>query len=242
MAQGGVYVGLARGAWLAEHGIREATKPIQAIREAVGVVRYLLEGRTGGYAGEIYSLAAHVRAPYALPEQPVPILIGTWGRSLCALAGEIADEVKVGGTTNPDLMPVIKGYIGNERVGVCAGAVTVIDEDRERARAAARCSVALYLPVVAPLDPTVSVEPELITLLKAHVEQGDEDAAAALISDDLLDKFAFAGDAGDIIGQAERLFAAGASRIEFGTPHGLPSAHGIQLLGEQVIPALRRQH
>lgn len=242
MAQGGVYVGIARGAWLADHGIREATKPIQAIREAVEVVRYLLEGRTGGYVGEIYSLAPYVRAPYALPEQPVPILIGTWGRSLCALAGQIADEVKVGGTTNPDLMAVIKGYIGNERVGVCAGAVTVIDEDRERARAAARRSVALYLPVVAPLDPTVNVEPELIARLKAHVEQGDEDAAAALISDDLLDRFAFAGDAGDIIGQAERLFAAGASRIEFGTPHGLPPAHGIQLLGEQVIPALRRQH
>src|SRR5664279_5228725 len=65
MAAGGVYIGLARGAWLADHGIMEAKKPIQAIREAAGVIRYLLEGRTGGYDGEIYRLAAHVRAPYA---------------------------------------------------------------------------------------------------------------------------------------------------------------------------------
>lgn len=240
LAAGGTYIGIARGAWLAEHGIAEPAKPIQSIREAIGVVRYMLEGKTGGYAGDVFSLAPHVRAPYALPSQPIPIMIGTWGRSLCALAGEIADEVKVGGTANPDLIPVIRGYIGNERVGICVGAVTVVDADRDKARAVARREVALYLPVVAPLAPTLSVEPELIARLKQHVEQGDEAAAASLISDDLLDRFAFAGGPEDIIRQSERLFAAGASRIEFGTPHGLPSANGIQLLGEEVIPALRR--
>jgi 5,10-methylenetetrahydromethanopterin reductase len=158
---------------------------------------------------------------------------------LCALAGEIADEVKVGGSANPDLIPVIRGYIGNDRVGVCLGAVTVIDEDGAQARRAARRAAALYLPVVAPLDPTVSIEPELIARLKFQVEANDLDAAARLISDDLLDRFAFAGSPDDVIRQCERLFAAGASRIEFGTPHGLPSAKGIRLLGERVMPALR---
>jgi 5,10-methylenetetrahydromethanopterin reductase len=242
LAQGGTYIGIARGAWLVDHGIPEPAKPIQAIREAIGVVRYLLEGRSGGYAGEIFSLASYVHAPYVLPEQPIPILIGTWGRSLCALAGELADEVKVGGTANPDLIPVIRGYIGNERVGICVGAVTVVDDDREQARAVARRAVALYLPVVAPLDPTVSVEPELIARLKLHIEQGNEAAAVNLISDDLLNRFAFAGNPADIIFRSESLFAAGVSRVEFGTPHGLPSAKGIQLLGEKVIPALRRTH
>ena len=247
MAAGGVYIGMARGAWLADHGITESTKPIQAIREAAGVIRYLLEGKTGGYPGEIYALAPHVHAPYLLPTEPIPLMIGSWGKSLCALAGEIADEVKVGGSANPDLIPVIRDYIAvGERkadrlnaVNICLGAVTVIDEDRTVARAAARRSAALYLPVVAPLDPTLQVEPELMTRIQEHVEQGDSEAAAALISDDLLDRFAFAGDANDLIRQSEAIFAAGASRIEFGTPHGLPSANGIKLLGEQVIPALR---
>jgi 5,10-methylenetetrahydromethanopterin reductase len=247
MAQGGVYIGLARGAWLADHGITEAKKPIQAIREAAAVIRYLLEGRTGGYEGEIYRLAPHVRAPYALPNEPIPLMIGTWGRGLGALAGEIADEVKIGGSANPDLIPVIQGYIGEGerrsgregKVTICVGAVTVIDEERERARAAARKAVALYLPVVAPLDPTVTVEPELIARLQGLVERGEHEAASRMISDELLDRFAFAGDMADIIRQAEALFDAGASRVEFGTPHGLPSAEGIRLLGEQVIPALK---
>jgi 5,10-methylenetetrahydromethanopterin reductase len=194
LAQGGVYIGIARGAWLAEHGINEITPPLQAIREAIEVVRYMLAGKTGGYQGQIYQIAEHVVAPYPLPEQEIPILIGTWGKKLCALAGEIADEVKVGGSTNPTLVP---------------------------------------------LDPTLQIEPELIERLRRHVNQQEMEAAARLISDNLLNRFAFAGDSTDLIQQGAELFEAGVHRIEFGTPHGLEKSEvGIQLLGEKVIPAL----
>jgi 5,10-methylenetetrahydromethanopterin reductase len=252
VAKGGIYVGVARGAWLEDHGIEEKQPPIRAIREAVEVIRYMLSGREGGYNGEVYQLAPHVRAPYPLPSpsQSIPILIGTWGRKLCALAGEIADEVKVGGSANPDIVPVIRDYIASgERaagreagsVGVVMGAVSVIDEDRDAARQAARRSVALYLPVVAALDPTVQVEPELIARLRVLANQQGWDEAAALISDDLLDRFAFAGNANDMINHASRLFQAGASRVEFGTPHGLTQSEtGLRILGEQVLPELHR--
>jgi 5,10-methylenetetrahydromethanopterin reductase len=249
LAAGGVYIGLARGAWLQDHAIKEHTRPLQAIREAVAVVRYLLTGGEGGCTGEIYQLAPHVRAPYPLPQSPVPVLIGSWGRRLCGIAGEIADEVKVGGSTNPDIVPVIQGYIAAGEaqagrpagsVGMVMGAVTVVDEDRQQARQAARRSVALYLPVVAPLDPTLSVEPELVERLREHVNHNRHEQAAALISDDLLDRFAFSGAPDDLIQQAQALFAAGARRVEFGTPHGLLPETGVRLLGEKVLPALRR--
>jgi 5,10-methylenetetrahydromethanopterin reductase len=247
MAQGGVYLGIARGAWLADYNLSQPS--IQAIREAVDIVRYLLSGESGGYQGEEYRLASHVRAPYPLPTEPIPILIGTWGAKLSALAGEIADEVKVGGSANPDMVPVIQSriQIGEQRarravgtVGVVMGAVTVVDEDREQAREAARRSVAMYLPVVAPLDSTLSIEQALLTRLQAHVNQGELEMAARLISDDLLERFAFAGSPDDIVRQSETLFSAGARRIEFGTPHGLVAERGIDLLGQRVIPALRR--
>ncbi len=248
LAPGRTYIGLARGAWLEDYGIHEAAHPLQAIREAADVVRYLLGGASGGYNGHVYKLAAHVHAPYPLPQALPPLLIGSWGKRLCALAGEIADEVKVGGSTNPDLVPVIAGYIaaGEQAanrapgsVGLVFGAVTVVDEDRAAARLAARHAAALYLPVVAPLDPTVSVEPELVERLRAAANAGDLDGAAALISDDLLDRFAFSGNAADLIRQAEGLFAAGVRRVEFGTPHGLVSERGIRILGDDVLPALR---
>ncbi|MBL8166404.1 MAG: LLM class flavin-dependent oxidoreductase [Anaerolineae bacterium] len=248
LAAGGAYLGIARGAWLAEHGIREVQPPIRAIREAIEIVRHLLSGASAGYEGQVYQLAEGVRAPYPLPEKLPAIMIGSWGEKLCALAGEMADEVKVGGSANPDVVPVIQGYIAaGERavgrhigsVGVALGAVSVADDDREQARAAARRSVALYLPVVAPLDPTVQVEPELIARLRAHADRHEYEQAARLISDDLLERFALAGDANDLIRQSEAIFAAGARRIEFGTPHGIDSARGIRIIGEQVIPALK---
>ncbi len=248
IAPGGVYIGLARGAWLSDYGIAEAGKPIQAIREAVDVIRYMLEGKTGGYPGEIYRIAPHVRAPYALPDQPIPLMIGTWGKALGKLAGEVADEVKVGGSANPKFVSTMMRYITQgklsvkreQEAGICLGAVTVVDEDRELARQAARRSVAIYLPVVAPLDTTVQVEPELMARIQKHVEQREYDAAADLISDDLLYKFAFAGNPSDIIEHTQMIFAHGARRVEFGTPHGLTSENGIRLLGEKVVPALQK--
>jgi 5,10-methylenetetrahydromethanopterin reductase len=184
-----------------------------------------------------------------LPKEPIPVLIGTWGSQLCALAGELADEVKIGGTSNPDIIPVIQSYIraGEVRterdagsVKVVAGAVCVIDEDREQARSLARREVALYLPVVANLDPTVHLESELVQRLQLHAARHEYEEAGRLISDDLLDRFAFSGNVDDIMRQVEALFAAGASRIEFGTPHGVQPVNGIRMLGERVVPMIRR--
>lgn len=245
---GGAYVGLARGAWLADHGVPNVKRPIRAIRETVDIVRLLLAGQDGGYSGQIYRLDKHIRAPYPLPDHPVPVMIGTWGPKLAAIAGEIADEVKIGGSANPAMVPVMEAAIregtrtagrASNAVGVVIGAVTVVDDDRDQARAAARRAAALYLPVVMPLDPTIPPDPERLARMQTLVNAGDPDAAGRLISDELLDKFAFAGNAADIIRQAEALFQAGTRRIEFGTPHGLPPEKGIEILGREVLPVLK---
>ena len=67
----------------------------------------------------------------------------------------------------------------------------------------------------------------------------DYDQVAGLISDDLLRRLAFAGTPDEVAKQAADLFEAGAGRVEFGTPHGLSSETGLQLLGEKVLPALK---
>ena len=179
----------------------------------------------------------------------IPLQIGTWGPKLAALAGEVADEVKIGGSANPDVIPLIADYIAIGEAGtghptgtvdIVIGAVSVIDEDRDAARWQARKAVSLYMPIVSKLDPTLEIDPELMTRVQAHVNTGDDEAAARLIPDDILDRFIFAGDPADIIAHCERLFDAGAQRIELGTPHGLrEAASGIHLIGKKIIPALR---
>ncbi len=246
-SDGRAYLGLARGAWLDALGIT-GDRPLTRLRETIEVIRRLLAGDRDGYEGSIFRLAPGFGFNYPVFRSAIPLLIGTWGPKLAALAGEVADEVKVGGSANPALVPVLWDHVATgelrirrspHSVGVVLGAVTVVDENGAAARAKARQEVALYLPTVAPLDPTVEVPADLLRRMAALVTAGAQAEAAALVPDDLLDRFAFSGTPAKVTRQAEALFDAGASRVEFGTPHGLTDAGGVRLLGERVLPALR---
>lgn len=247
LSKGRAYLGLARGAWLGSLGIEQRDAPGR-LAEAIDVVQQLLRGETKPYEGRHFSLEANHCLHYAVERANVPLLIGSWGRQTIQLAGRRADELKLGGSTNPAMLRLALAWLtegagASERsdsaTRVVMGAVTIVDEDRGLARAMIRRELALYLPVVARLDPTVQIEPELLMRMDELTARGERDAAGALIPDALIDRFAFAGTPADIITQCEALFEAGASRIEFGTPHGVDPREGLRLLGEQVLPALR---
>jgi 5,10-methylenetetrahydromethanopterin reductase len=237
-ANGRAFLGLARGTWLETLGL-DQSDPVTAIREAWEVIRRLLERDESGYQGRRFSLPPGDRLRYPVLRPRVPLLIGTWSPRLAAFAGEAAQELKVGGSANPEVVPVMGRRIGKPDVRIVLGAVTVVDQDGDRARTIARREVAMYFAVVAELDPTVSIEPELISRVRTLVAAGQEEGAGALISDDLLARFAFAGTPEEIATHAEAVFDAGAGRVDFGTPHGAPERQGIELLCTQVLPRLR---
>jgi 5,10-methylenetetrahydromethanopterin reductase len=232
------FLGLARGAWLRPLGL-DQSDPVTAIRETWEIVRRLLAGDDSGFAGRRFSLPQRQQLRFPVVRAEVPLLIGTWAPRLAAFAGDEAQELKVGGSANPDLVPVMRERVGNPDVRIVLGAVTVVDEDGDRARAIARSEMAMYLAVVADLDPTFSPDPELIARVRSLVAAGDTEAAGALISDDVLGRFAFAGNPSEVAAHAEAAFEAGAGRVDFGTPHGVPEERGVQLLCTDVLPRLR---
>jgi hypothetical protein len=233
-------------------GGRSATeylrRPLDHLRDTAAIVRALLSGDERGYAGAVYRLAPGVRLRYPLPFQVPPLLLGTWGARGAALAGEIADEIKVGGSANPAVVPLIRDRVAvgtlaagrpPDAVRVVLGAVTVVSEDGQAARQRARTEVARYLAVVADLDPTTELPDGFAGRIRGLVAAGRDSAAGALIPDEVLDRFAFSGTPSHVAGLARRVLEAGAGRVDFGAPHGRTDADGVALLGTAVLPRLR---
>jgi len=248
-SQGRAYLGLARGAWLGYLGL-EPARPVTALREAFECVRHLLRGDRQPYRGRVFSLAGGEALRWPVPRSDVPFLLGAWGPRVIRAGAPHIDEVKVGGTTSPAVVRALLGEVRAaaveagrppEAVGLAVGAVSVVDRDGGAAQALARRKVALYLPVIARLDPTLAIEPERIRRIEAARAAGDVDRAGREVPDAALRSLAFAGTPDDVAEQALQLYAAGAQRVEFGTPHGLDEAAGVRLLGEAVLPLLRRQ-
>jgi 5,10-methylenetetrahydromethanopterin reductase len=213
VSNGRAYLGVTDGAWLDRLGL-EPDAPLQRMEEAVEVVRRLFAGDRSGFGGEHFTLAKGAGFEYAPSRDRIPLMIGTWKPRMAALAGRIADEVKIGGSANPDMVRLMREWIGNDEVGIVIGAVTVVDEDGDLAREHAQRKVEMYLEVVGENDPTFDGPPTL-------------------------ERFAFAGTPEEVAAHARSLFDAGAKRVEFGTPQGLTTAGGVELLCDRVLPLLR---
>jgi len=113
----------------------------------------------------------------------------------------------------------VQGWLGNPEVAIVVGCVTVVDEDGDWARRRARPAVAPYLEIVAKLDPTLD--------LRSGAEPP-------------LERFAIAGTPEEVAARVEELWAAGAGRVELGTPQGRTTRAGVELICSRVLPLLRR--
>ena len=245
-AQGRAYLGLARGGWLDFLSLKPE-RPVTALREAFACVQHLLSGSKAPLPGDIFPLAGGETLRWSLDRPEVSFLLGSWGPKTIRACIQYISEVKIGGTANPDVVPQLQTVISEAstemgrdpaEVGVVVGAVTVVDQDGKAAKSLARREAALYLSIIATLDHTLNIEPELLARINEASAQYDFERVGANISDNLLRRLAFAGTPDEVAQQAVDLFEAGAGRVEFGTPHGLSAEEGVRLLGEQVLPAL----
>ncbi len=94
------------------------------MEEAAEIVRRLFAGDRSGFSGAHFTLVEGAGFEYVPQRNRMPLLIGTWKPRMAALAGRIADEVKIGGCANPDMVRLMRKWIGNDDVGIVVGAVT----------------------------------------------------------------------------------------------------------------------
>ena len=77
--------------------------------------RHLFAGNDDAYRGEIFQMEQGTCLAYRPLRREVDLMLGTWGPLGMSLAGEIASEVKIGGTANPALLaPAKKSLVHGE--------------------------------------------------------------------------------------------------------------------------------
>ena len=245
-SRGRSYLGIARGAWLDFINL-SPHKPITALKEAFDCINHLLTQNKNLLPGEFFSLSGGDSLRWKIYRSHVPKMLGSWGLKTLKYCYSYIEEVKLGGSVNPDMVKYfrdkideIKRSLSQEHtVNIVMGAVTVVDEDGEKAKELAKQEVALYLPVIANLDPTVNIPDSISKEIERAAKNYDFKTAAEYIDDTLLSKFALAGTPEEIVNHCMKLIDAGAGRIEFGTPHGINTEQGLKLLGSQVLPPLK---
>ena len=245
-SEGRAYMGIGRGAFLDFIHV-SSSKAITTVREAIEMMRRLWRGDKTPYTGRVFHATEAAHLMWEPIRNDIPIMVGTWGAKMCQMAGATANEVKAGSLWSARYAHHMWSHIDAgakqigrdpQEVGLVLGPLTSIADDAGDAQAFARQTLAFYLPYLSPMPEFLGMEPELIDRVKAATDQGDMDAAVALISDEVLGQFALYGTSSEIIAKIEQMIAeAPVTRIEFGMPHGPDGSHeAIHLLGTKVLP------
>jgi 5,10-methylenetetrahydromethanopterin reductase len=201
LAPGRVTLGLgAGGTGFPPMGI-ERRRPARAIREAVSILRPLLEGERVDVGGEVISFRG---GRLELPSAPLPVYVAARGDQVLAAAGAVADGVIMGPFASPPAIARASGVVrqGAERAGRAAPRLVArvdvcIGATMEEAARAVRYFVALPVWVSHPhfgYAEALGIElPESLRELVARREYGDIARAGELLPPAMIEHFAIAG-------------------------------------------------
>jgi 5,10-methylenetetrahydromethanopterin reductase len=233
-------------------------KPLNPTRDAVRIVRGVLEGGDFSYEGKAFTAVIPPLSDEAeSPRGSVPIYVAGTGPRMQQYAGEEADGLLTPSITTPGFVRYAKqnlnkgaGKNGRSADDLDLGCTIVasIDEDRDTGREGAREIAGMYLAnkvqnIQAAADVLLEeaglTQDELRPIAEA-MESGGRRAAAAAVSDEILDKTKpIAGTPSDCIEAIEEYADAGCTHVMLEL-WGEERERQIELFAEKVLPHFRR--
>ncbi|MBS1263543.1 MAG: 5,10-methylenetetrahydromethanopterin reductase [Methanonatronarchaeales archaeon] len=218
-------------------------KPLTRTREAVSVMRRLLNGETVDFEGEFFELSG---ASLNMEPGDVPIYVGAQGPNMMRMAGRYGDGVLMNASHRRDFeyaVPLIEE--GAEESGkslsdldVVAYASVSVANDEEAAREAARPVVAF---IVAGSPPVVydrhGIDPEDAERVAGGIGSGDFGAAFGAVTREMLDAFAIYGTPSECADRIAELRKLGVTQVVAGSPIGPDKVEAMNLIGEEVKPS-----
>ncbi len=243
-ASGGRFLlGLGAGAdsFLGWAGISRE-KPLTVTRSAYTTIKTLTTGGRPADFSPDWMAEGYLRFPH-----DVPIYLGAMGPKMTRLIGEIAD----GGL--PLLYPpehfaevrslVQEGLLVSGRsmrdIDLPACFWVSVGSNLEQARRAMAEKIVYYGASFAPeLVSKAGVDPDELAAISNLAETQGLDKAASLITDAMLG-LGMVGSAEQVVDRCRSLVEMGAEHLSFGPPLGPIPLEAIEILGRDVLPALK---
>lgn len=226
----------------------ERTKPAQAIKEAVEIIRPLWRGETVHYKGEVLR-CINGRLNFQA-RKDIPITVATRGDLVLKTAGEVADCVMVATYAEPvgirhALDRVERGAQAADRDGggieIISRIDTSISSDRQIAYEAVKPMVGVFLWTSYPDRKFVHrVGLEVPAELEEIIAKRDYNLMAEnahLIPDEFVDKFCWAGTAVDVAKKVAKVVNMGIENITI-LPHA-PRGEGPRETIRQFAKTVR---
>lgn len=222
--------------------------PVAAVKDMVRITRRLLNGETVSEMTTLFSLNGGKLRYYRRAD--LPIYIAGSGPKILGAAGEVADGVLmlVGvfeAGVKFALDQISQGAHGVGRdlssidINVCA--YGAIREDRRLARDESR-PIAAWFPQTAPYYCDLAgVDPELTKKIKevyAGGEFHEAQRAAALTSEDMVDKFTLSGTPEECAEKVGMLLSLGVDQVNF-FPLGADRMGSVRMFAERIIPRFK---
>ena len=217
----------------------ERKKPLTGVREAVQVIRMLLNGESVEFDGELFKFSG-AKLTFN-PRKGIPIYIGAQGPRMLKLASEIGDGVIINASHPKDVEFALRNIDMRKGFDIAVCSAFSIDKDRDRAIQSVKPVVAF---IVAGCPNEIldrhgiddrSVNTVRITLKEAFAK-GNWKKLEEVVTDEMVDAFSISGTPDEVIGRIEELKKLGITQLIVGSPVGRDKTKAIRLVGKEIIP------
>src|SRR5918994_3434851 len=226
----------------------QTKKTLGPMRDAVEIVRGVLDGEAFTYEGDTWSadvpaLSGEAESPRDVP----PVYVDATAPKMQALAGEIADGCLTPSITTPAFVRYTRDNVGADIDIGCTVVASIDATDRAAGREGAREIAGMYLAnkfennrgSADTLLELAGIDMDELAPVAEAMERGGRLAAKAEITDALLDRCKpIAGTPEDCIAAIEEYRDAGCTHVMLEL-WGDDRHRQIELFGERVLPQFR---
>ena len=220
-------------------------RPYTATVEAIAIIRALLRGEPVP-PSEVFTVSPQARLDFEPLRPDLPVYVGAVNERMLRAAGAYADSVELGALMSTGYIRWALDVIGEGAASVgkdpasqdiAAPLMVSVAADAKAARDAVRVRLAYYLQRVETVVHAHSAADaaDIQRVREVTTERGPQ-AGAAVVTDEIIDTFAVAGDVHLAVKRFREYAEAGLRGLIIQHVPGPERVEGLTLIAKEVIP------